>query len=140
MITTKRELHLKHYLMTVMDYLRARFQNAINAPRRGRFNLRMSGPEYRNKVDELGPIYAGVQWMKTAEQPRSGTKIEREDVQIFTVFGAERKSAESRARARVIVSGMNVGLIPQRTAPCHAVFQFLCSEGKLVIAVISTKC
>ncbi|PKM91671.1 thymidylate synthase [Candidatus Falkowbacteria bacterium HGW-Falkowbacteria-1] len=84
--------------------------------------------EWADENGDLGPIY-GKQW--TAWEGKNGEKIN----QIAEVVEMIKKNPESR---RIIVSGWNVGDLKQlisgkKTAPppCHTIFQFYVSNGKL---------
>ncbi len=84
--------------------------------------------EWADENGELGPIY-GKQW--TEWEANDGTKIN----QIADVVEMIKNNPYSR---RIIVSGWNVGDLKQlikgkKTAPppCHTIFQFYVSQGKL---------
>ncbi|MGL4340702.1 MAG: thymidylate synthase [Rhodoglobus sp.] len=78
--------------------------------------------EWADASGDLGPVY-GVQW-RSWPTP-SGEQID----QISEVITAIRATPDSR---RLIVSAWNPADIPSMAlAPCHALFQFYVSEGKL---------
>ena len=84
--------------------------------------------EWADENGDLGPIY-GKQW--TAWEGKNGEKIN----QIAEAVDMIKNSPESR---RIIVSGWNVADLRQlisgkKTAPppCHTIFQFYVSQGKL---------
>jgi thymidylate synthase len=84
--------------------------------------------EWADENGDLGPIY-GKQW--TAWEGKDGEKIN----QIAEAVDMIKNSPESR---RIIVSGWNVADLRQlisgkKTAPppCHTIFQFYVSQGKL---------
>ncbi len=84
--------------------------------------------EWADENGDLGPIY-GKQW--TAWESNDGTKIN----QIQYAVDQIKNNPISR---RIIVSGWNVGDLQtlikgQKSAPppCHSLFQFYVSEGKL---------
>ena len=84
--------------------------------------------EWADENGDLGPIY-GKQW--TAWEANDGTKIN----QIQYAVDQIKNNPNSR---RIIVSGWNVGdlqsLIKGKKSappPCHSLFQFYVSEGKL---------
>ena len=84
--------------------------------------------EWADENGDLGPIY-GKQW--TAWESNDGTKIN----QIQYAVDQIKNDPNSR---RIIVSGWNVGdlqsLIKGKKSappPCHSLFQFYVSEGKL---------
>jgi len=78
--------------------------------------------EWADASGELGPVY-GAQWRSwpTAD----GRVID----QISTAIDAIKKTPDSR---RIIVSAWNVGEIENMALPpCHALFQFYVSNGRL---------
>lgn len=84
--------------------------------------------EWADENGDLGPIY-GKQW--TAWEANDGKTIN----QIAEAVEAIKKTPESR---RIIVSGWNVAdlqklISGKKTAPppCHTIFQFYVSKGKL---------
>ena len=78
--------------------------------------------EWADENGDLGPIY-GVQWRKW--KTASGQEID----QLKQLIEQIKKNPDSR---RLIVSAWNVAEIPQmKLPPCHALFQFYVSEGKL---------
>lgn len=78
--------------------------------------------EWADSNGELGPIY-GYQW-RSWPAP-NGTHID----QISTVLEEIKNNPDSR---RLIVCAWNVADIPRmKLPPCHALFQFYVSQGKL---------
>ncbi len=78
--------------------------------------------EWADKNGELGPIY-GYQW-RSWPAP-DGTHVD----QITQVIDQIRTNPDSR---RLLVSAWNVADIPKMAlAPCHTLFQFYVSEGRL---------
>jgi thymidylate synthase len=78
--------------------------------------------EWADQAGELGPVY-GYQW-RSWPAP-DGRHID----QIAQVVDQIKKNPDSR---RLIVSAWNVADIPRMAlAPCHALFQFYVSEGRL---------
>lgn len=78
--------------------------------------------EWADETGDLGPVY-GKQWR--AWETRDGRVID----QIEGVISQIKSDPDSR---RLIVSAWNVGdLDKMALAPCHALFQFYVSEGRL---------
>jgi thymidylate synthase len=78
--------------------------------------------EWADANGDLGPVY-GHQWRAWAA--RDGGTVD----QISEVIRQIRNSPESR---RLIVSAWNVADIPKMAlAPCHVLFQFYVSDGRL---------
>ena len=78
--------------------------------------------EWADKNGDLGPVY-GAQWRKWSDA--EGREID----QISEAIKLINTSPDSR---RIIVSSWNVGEIDKMAlAPCHALFQFYVSDGKL---------
>jgi len=122
LVTTKK-IHLKSIIYELLWFLR------------GDTNVKWLNEhgvtiwdEWADENGELGPIY-GKQW--TAWEGKDGKTIN----QIAEVQKTIRKNPYSR---RIIVSGWNVADLTnlikgKKTAPppCHTIFQFYVSEGKL---------
>ena len=100
--------------------------------------------EWETKTGDLGPIY-GYQW-------RSWPKANGEQIdQIDKVIDQIKHNPDSR---RIIVSAWNVADLPDETispqqnvanrkmalAPCHALFQFFVSGGKLSCQLYQRSC
>ena len=100
--------------------------------------------EWETKTGDLGPIY-GYQW-------RSWPKANGEQIdQIDKVIHQIKHNPDSR---RIIVSAWNVADLPDETispqqnvanrkmalAPCHALFQFFVSGGKLSCQLYQRSC
>ena len=78
--------------------------------------------EWADEQGELGPVY-GKQW-RAWRAPNGGT-ID----QIAQVIREIKENPHSR---RLVVSSWNVAELPQMAlAPCHCLFQFYVSEGRL---------
>ncbi len=78
--------------------------------------------EWANEAGELGPVY-GAQWRRW--KSADGTVTD----QLSQVLESIKKNPHSR---RHIVNAWNVGEIPNMALPpCHALFQFYVSDGKL---------
>ena len=122
-IVTTKKIHLKSIIYELLWFLR------------GDTNVKWLNEhgvtiwdEWADENGELGPIY-GKQW--TAWEGKDGKTIN----QIAEVQKTIRKNPYSR---RIIVSGWNVADLTnlikgKKTAPppCHTIFQFYVSEGKL---------
>jgi thymidylate synthase len=78
--------------------------------------------EWADERGELGPVY-GQQWRRWATA--DGGQID----QIRQVLDRIRTDPDSR---RLIVSAWNVGQLPEMALPpCHVLFQFYVSDGRL---------
>jgi thymidylate synthase len=116
LVTTKK-VHLKSIIYELLWFLR------------GDGNVRWLQErgvtiwnEWADENGDLGPVY-GVQW-RSWPAP-SGEKID----QIAKVVETIRRNPDSR---RLIVSAWNPGEVDQMALPpCHSLFQFYVSEGKL---------
>lgn len=116
LVTTKR-LHVKSIIHELLWFL----QGETNVR-----SLQEHGvsiwDEWANENGELGPIY-GRQW-------RSWTAADGSTIdQIRNVVDLIRTDPDSR---RLIVSAWNVGDLPRMALPpCHVLFQFYVSQGRL---------
>ena len=116
LLTTKK-LHIKSVLYELLWFLRG--ESNISYLHEHDVGI---WDEWADERGELGPIY-GVQWRrwKTSE----GTVID----QISQVIDRIKRDPDSR---RLIVNAWNVGDIPKMALPpCHLMFQFYVSDGKL---------
>ncbi len=100
--------------------------------------------EWETETGDLGPIY-GYQWRSWPTT--NGEQID----QIDKVINQIKHNPDSR---RIIVSAWNVADLPDETispqeniankkmalAPCHALFQFFVSEGKLSCQLYQRSC
>lgn len=78
--------------------------------------------EWADQHGDLGPVY-GKQWRTWRTE--SGEVID----QLTQVINLIKKDPDSR---RLIVSAWNVGDLPKMAlSPCHCLFQFYVSDGKL---------
>ena len=98
-----------------------------------------------NRFRSLGPIY-GFQWRNWVDH-NNGQQID----QIQQVIDQIRSNPSSR---RIIVSAWNVADLPDESispqenvqegkmalAPCHAIFQFFVSQGKLSCQLYQRSC
>jgi thymidylate synthase len=116
LVTTKK-LHVKAIIHELLWFLRGETNVAY---------LREHGVRiwdaWADAEGELGPVY-GKQW-RAWPTPDGGT-ID----QLKQVIGEIRRNPHSR---RLVVSAWNVAEIPRMAlAPCHTLFQFYVSEGRL---------
>ena len=83
--------------------------------------------EWADESGELGPVY-GKQWRRW--ECKDGSTVD----QISDLIARIKKDPTSR---RLIVSAWNVGEVNQMALPpCHCLFQFFVSEGKLSCKLI----
>jgi thymidylate synthase len=116
LVTTKK-VHLKSIIHELLWFLRGETNVA---------SLRAAGvtiwDEWAREGGELGPVY-GYQW-RSWPTPDGG-KVD----QIAQVLDGIRRHPDSR---RLIVSAWNVADLPRMAlAPCHLLFQFYVSDGRL---------
>jgi thymidylate synthase len=116
LVTTKR-LHLRSIIHELLWFLAGDTNVAA---------LRANGvtiwDEWADEHGDLGPVY-GKQW-RSWQKPDGGTVD-----QIAWVLDEIRRNPESR---RLIVSAWNpADLDKMALAPCHCLFQFYVSEGRL---------
>ena len=126
LVTTKK-LHLKSIIHELIWFLRGETNTAY---------LKANGvtiwDEWADANGELGPVY-GRQWRSWATPPKgespSSTGHGRSIDQIQDVLESIRTNPDSR---RLIVTAWNPADIPDMAlAPCHCLFQFYVSEGRL---------
>jgi thymidylate synthase len=116
MVTTKK-LHLKSIVHELLWFLKGETNIAY---------LKENGvsiwDEWADENGELGPVY-GKQWRSW--EGANGKTID----QVSEVLKQIKQNPDSR---RMIISAWNVGDLPEMALmPCHALFQFYVSEGKL---------
>ncbi len=115
-ITTKK-LHLRSIIYELIWFLRG--EQNINYLKKNGVSI---WNEWADKEGNLGPIY-GVQWRSW--ETAKGKKID----QIKKLIDGIKNNPDSR---RHIVSAWNVADIDEMTLPpCHTLFQFYVSNGKL---------
>jgi thymidylate synthase len=116
LLTTKR-LHIKSIIYELLWFLRG--ETNIKYLQQHGVNI---WNEWADEVGELGPVY-GAQW-RSWKTP-DGNAVD----QISQVIDQIKTNPDSR---RLIVSAWNVGEIPKMALPpCHLLFQFYVSEGRL---------
>lgn len=116
LLTTKR-LHIKSIIYELLWFLRG--ETNIKYLQQHGVNI---WNEWADEVGELGPVY-GAQW-RSWKTP-DGNAVD----QISQVIDQIKTNPASR---RLIVSAWNVGEIPKMALPpCHLLFQFYVSEGRL---------
>ena len=116
-VLTTKKLHLRSIIYELLWMLNGQ-SNVANLQEHG---VRIWN-EWADDSGELGPVY-GVQWRswRTAD----GQTID----QISDVIGSIKNKPNSR---RMIVSAWNVGEVDSMALPpCHLLFQFYVSQGKL---------
>ncbi len=116
LITTKK-LHLKSIIHELLWFLKGSTNVAY---------LNENGvkiwDEWADENGNLGPVY-GSQWRNWPKP--NGDHVD----QISQIISTIKNNPDSR---RIIVSAWNVSDIDQmKLPPCHALFQFYVSEGKL---------
>lgn len=116
LITTKK-LHLKSIVYELLWFLKG--STNVDYLQKNGISI---WDEWADQQGELGPIY-GYQW-------RSWPKPDGKYIdQISQVIETLKKNPDSR---RIIVSAWNVSDIDKmKLPPCHVLFQFYVSEGKL---------
>ncbi|MFZ1546455.1 MAG: thymidylate synthase [Candidatus Nitrotoga sp.] len=116
LVTTKK-CHLKSIIHELLWFL----QGDTNIRYLKENDVRI-WDEWANEDGNLGPVY-GKQWRSWTA--KDGSTID----QISDVIEQIKSNPDSR---RLIVSAWNVGELDQMAlAPCHILFQFYLSDGKL---------
>ena len=116
LITTKK-LHLKSIIHELLWFLKG--STNIDYLKEHGVSI---WDEWADEKGELGPVY-GAQWRSWPTQ--DGKSID----QISEVINQIKTNPDSR---RLIVSSWNVSEVDNMALPpCHALFQFYVSEGKL---------
>ena len=116
LVTTKK-LHLKSIVHELLWFL----NGDTNVKYLQENGVRIWN-EWADENGELGPIY-GKQWRRW--ETNDGKVIDQIGLAVDTI----RKNPDSR---RIIVNAWNVGELDQMAlSPCHCLFQFYVSEGKL---------
>ena len=116
LVTTKK-LHLKSIIHELLWFLKG--STNIDYLKEHGVSI---WDEWADEKGELGPVY-GAQWRSWPTQ--DGKSID----QISEVINQIKTNPDSR---RLIVSSWNVSEVDKMALPpCHALFQFYVSEGKL---------
>ena len=116
LVTTKK-VHLKSIIYELLWFLKG--STNIGYLKKHGVNI---WDEWADERGELGPVY-GAQWRSWPT--KNGGSID----QISDVINLIKKDPNSR---RLIVSAWNVSQIEKMALPpCHVLFQFYVSEGKL---------
>lgn len=116
LLTTKK-LHLKSIIHELLWFLRGE----TNIQSLNDVGVRIWN-EWANEVGDLGPVY-GKQWR--AWPTTDGGEVD----QISRLIQEIKENPDSR---RLIVNAWNVGdLDKMALSPCHCLFQFYVSEGRL---------
>ena len=116
LVTTKK-LHLRSIIHELLWFLRG--ETNIDYLRRNKVSI---WDEWADADGELGPVY-GKQWRSW--RGADGRTID----QIAWLVDEIRRNPDSR---RLVVSAWNVAELPDMALmPCHALFQFYVSQGRL---------
>jgi thymidylate synthase len=116
-VTTTKKLHLKSIIHELLWFLKG--QSNIGYLKEHGVSI---WDEWADENGDLGPVY-GVQWRSWPDG--QGGTID----QIANVVDQIRKNPNSR---RLIVSAWNPAEVDQMALPpCHTIFQFYVSDGKL---------
>ena len=95
--------------------------------------------EWADESGELGPVY-GAQWRRwRAAQPRGSESAEPVEIdQLNSLVELIRSDPHSR---RLVLSAWNVGELDEmKLPPCHLLFQFNVSAGRLNCAMTMRSC
>ena len=116
-LMTTKKVHLKSIIYELLWFLKG--SSNIEYLKEHGVNI---WDEWADKRGELGPVY-GVQWRSWPTQ--DGKSID----QLSDVISRIKSEPDSR---RLIISAWNVSQIEKMALPpCHALFQFYVSEGRL---------
>ncbi|HEB90011.1 MAG TPA: thymidylate synthase [Deltaproteobacteria bacterium] len=95
--------------------------------------------EWADESGELGPVY-GAQWRRWRAAPIEGSESDApvEIDQLSRLIDQIRKDPDSR---RLVLSAWNVGeLDAMKLPPCHLLFQFNVTAGRLHCAMTMRSC
>jgi thymidylate synthase len=116
-LLTTKQLHLKSIIHELLWFLKGETNIAYLKQHKVRI-----WDEWADANGDLGPIY-GKQWRSW--ETRHGETIDQISEAIRTI----QQNPDSR---RIVVNAWNVGDLKQMAlTPCHCLFQFYVSEGKL---------
>jgi len=95
--------------------------------------------EWADESGELGPVY-GAQWRRWRAAPPSGSES-TEPVEIDQLASLVEQIRSNPNSRRLVLSAWNVGeLDTMKLPPCHLLFQFNVSEGRLNCAMTMRSC
>jgi thymidylate synthase len=95
--------------------------------------------EWADESGELGPVY-GAQWRRWRAAPPSGSSS-TEPVEIDQLDSLVEQIRSNPNSRRLVLSAWNVGeLDAMKLPPCHLLFQFNVSEGRLNCAMTMRSC
>jgi len=95
--------------------------------------------EWADESGELGPVY-GAQWRRWRAAPPSGSES-TEPVEIDQLASLVEQIRSNPNSRRLVLSAWNVGeLDTMKLPPCHLLFQFNVSEGRLSCAMTMRSC
>ncbi len=95
--------------------------------------------EWADESGDLGPVY-GAQWRRWRAAPPTGSKSSEpvEIDQLADLVDEIRNNPDSR---RLVLSAWNVGELEQmKLPPCHLLFQFNVSAGRLNCSMTMRSC
>ncbi len=95
--------------------------------------------EWADESGELGPVY-GAQWRRWRAAPAPGSESTEpvEIDQLASLVEEIRSNPDSR---RLVLSAWNVGELDEmKLPPCHLLYQFNVSEGRLNCAMTMRSC
>ena len=95
--------------------------------------------EWADESGDLGPVY-GAQWRRWRAAPPQGSKS-AEPVEIDQLAALVEEIRNNPDSRRLVLSAWNVGELDQmKLPPCHLLFQFNVSEGRLNCAMTMRSC
>ena len=133
LLTTKR-VHTKSIIHELLWFI-AGDTNAHSLQARGV----TIWDEWADESGELGPVY-GAQWRRWRAAPPEGSESDAsvEIDQLSTLVDQIRSNPDSR---RLVLSAWNVGeLDAMKLPPCHLLFQFNVTGGRLHCAMTMRSC
>jgi thymidylate synthase len=95
--------------------------------------------EWADESGDLGPVY-GAQWRRWRAAPPQGSES-AEPVEIDQLAALVEEIRNNPDSRRLVLSAWNVGELDQmKLPPCHLLFQFNVSEGRLNCAMTMRSC